>query len=103
MLKKNFDYELNFYFFEVVDPNEPPNQWKSHKDDDGIIMMWKTESGKYGLRSHQAYNPKEERFLTTSEYWRRSDKRIKDELGEPMLVPIWSTEWEEFQEWKRSK
>lgn len=100
MFKKLFN--LDFYFWEVLNPNEPPARWKPTKHDDGIITLWKTETGKNGLTTHRAYNPKEGRFLTTSEYWRRYDKIVKGKYGDPMIVPIMSKEWEEFQEWKRS-
>ena len=103
MFKKIFNQALKFYFWEVIDSNEPPSRWKPTKHKDGIITMWKTEFGKSGLTSHQAYDPTNERFLTTSEYWRRSDEIQREKYGEPMIVPIMSKEWDEFQEWKKIK
>jgi len=103
MFEKNFRKALDFYFWEVIDPNEPPSQWSPHKHNDEIITVWRTHSDKNGLTSYQAYDPKKERFLTSSEYWKRSDKRIKEKYGKIMILPVYEKEWNEFQKWKREK
>jgi len=103
MFKKVFEEALQFYFFEADDPFEIPERFKPTKCDDGLINVWAPVDGKGGCFAHKTYDPKRERFLTTTEYWRRVDNERREKLGSLILTPMFSKEWEEFQEWKRGK
>ena len=103
MFKKTFSYAMKFYFWEVIEPVKIPESWSPSIQDDGFIDVWKPVSGKNGLYAHQTYDPYEERFLTTEEYWRRSERKIKEKYGKLMLLPVRENEYEEFLAWKLEK